>query len=56
MLRIASVPDLYLRYESVLRPLLRVAPVVGGLALLVWRSGKPGCQSPSRLFSFRRSP
>lgn len=37
MLRIVSVPDLYHRYESVLRPLLRVAPVLGGLALLAWR-------------------
>ncbi|MGE0440448.1 MAG: CcdC family protein [Gemmatimonadales bacterium] len=32
-----SVQDLYLRYESVLRPLLRVGPVFGGIVLLAWR-------------------
>lgn len=31
------VQDLYLRFEPVLRPLLRVAPVVGGGAILAWR-------------------
>ena len=32
-----SLQDLYLRYEAVLRPFLRVAPLLGGAALLVWR-------------------
>ncbi|MEZ4455127.1 MAG: cytochrome c biogenesis protein CcdC [Gemmatimonadales bacterium] len=32
-----SVQDLYLRYESVLRPLLRIGPVFGGIVLLAWR-------------------
>lgn len=32
-----TVQDLYLRLEPVLRPLLRVAPVVGGAAVLTWR-------------------
>jgi len=32
-----NIPDLYLRYEGVLRPLLRVGPLVGGAVLLAWR-------------------
>lgn len=32
-----SFHDLYLRFEPVLRPLLRVAPLVGGGVILVWR-------------------
>ncbi len=32
-----SLQDLYLRYETVLRPLLRIGPVFGGAALLAWR-------------------
>lgn len=32
-----NLQDFYLSHESVLRPLLRVAPVFGGIALLVWR-------------------
>ena len=32
-----NFPDLYGRYEGMLRPFLRVAPVFGGLALLTWR-------------------
>jgi membrane protein CcdC involved in cytochrome C biogenesis len=29
--------ELYARYEPVLKPVLRVGPVFGGIALLVWR-------------------
>lgn len=32
-----SFQDLYLRYESVLRPVLRIGPLFGGAALLAWR-------------------
>ena len=32
-----NLQDLYLRYESVLRPILRIGPVFGGAALLAWR-------------------
>lgn len=32
-----SLQELYLRYETVLRPLLRIGPVFGGAALLAWR-------------------
>lgn len=32
-----SVPELFLRYQSVLRPLLRIGPIFGGVALLAWR-------------------
>ncbi|MEZ5417182.1 MAG: cytochrome c biogenesis protein CcdC [Vicinamibacterales bacterium] len=32
-----TVQELYVRYEPMLRPLLRVAPVLGGGAILVWR-------------------
>ena len=32
-----NLQDLYIRYEGMLRPLLRVAPVVGGASLLIWR-------------------
>lgn len=29
--------ELYVRYEAVLRPLLRIGPIFGGVALLAWR-------------------
>lgn len=32
-----GIHDLYLRYESILRPVLRIGPVFGGLAVLAWR-------------------
>ena len=32
-----SLQDLYVRYESVVRPVLRIGPVFGGLVLLAWR-------------------
>lgn len=32
-----NVQELYLRYETVLRPLLRIGPIFGGVALLAWR-------------------
>jgi membrane protein CcdC involved in cytochrome C biogenesis len=32
-----SLQDLYLRYQGILRPLLRVGPIIGGAALLAWR-------------------
>ena len=31
------VPDLFLRYQGILRPLLQLSPVVGGVAVLFWR-------------------
>ena len=34
---IVSLQELYLRYETVLRPLLRIGPLFGGAALLAWR-------------------
>jgi membrane protein CcdC involved in cytochrome C biogenesis len=35
---LVSVQELYLRYEAVLRPLLRIGPIFGGVALLAWRA------------------
>jgi len=32
-----TIQDLYLRYEGILRPLLRIGPLFGGAALLAWR-------------------
>ncbi len=32
-----SVQELYLRYQSVLRPLLRISPLLGGGVILFWR-------------------
>lgn len=32
-----NAQDLYLRYEPLLRTLLRLAPVAGGAAILIWR-------------------
>lgn len=32
-----SLPELYARYEPVLKPLLRVGPVFGGIVLVAWR-------------------
>lgn len=32
-----SAHDLFLRYQSVLGPLLRLSPILGGVALLAWR-------------------
>jgi membrane protein CcdC involved in cytochrome C biogenesis len=29
--------ELYVRYEPILRPLLRIGPIFGGVALLAWR-------------------
>lgn len=34
---LVNLQDLYLRYGAILRPILRVAPVVGGAAILAWR-------------------
>jgi membrane protein CcdC involved in cytochrome C biogenesis len=35
--RLVNLQDFYLRYQGVLRPLLRVGPIFGGIALLAWR-------------------
>jgi membrane protein CcdC involved in cytochrome C biogenesis len=32
-----SVQELFLRYQTVLRPLLRIGPLFGGVAILFWR-------------------
>lgn len=32
-----AVQDLFLRYQSVIRPVLRVGPLFGGVAILFWR-------------------
>ena len=32
-----SVRDLYLQFATVLRPALRLAPILGGVAVLLWR-------------------
>ena len=32
-----NIQDLYFRYESILRPVLRIGPIFGGVALLTWR-------------------
>jgi membrane protein CcdC involved in cytochrome C biogenesis len=32
-----SVQELFLRYQSILRPLLRIGPLFGGVAILFWR-------------------
>jgi membrane protein CcdC involved in cytochrome C biogenesis len=34
---VVNFPDLYARYQPIIRPLLRVSPVVGGIAILAWR-------------------
>ena len=34
---IQSIQELYVRYESVLKPLLRVGPILGGVVLIAWR-------------------
>jgi membrane protein CcdC involved in cytochrome C biogenesis len=34
---VQSLQELYVRYEPILRPLLRVGPIFGGAALLAWR-------------------
>lgn len=33
-----GIPELYTRYEAVLKPLLRIGPIFGGVALLAWRA------------------
>ena len=32
-----SLQDLYSRYQAIVRPALRIAPVFGGIAILFWR-------------------
>jgi len=32
-----GIQEIYLRYQLVLRPLLRVGPIIGGVAILFWR-------------------
>ncbi|MBI3792346.1 MAG: cytochrome c biogenesis protein CcdC [Gemmatimonadetes bacterium] len=32
-----TIQELYLRYEPVLKPVLRIGPLFGGVALLAWR-------------------
>ena len=32
-----SVQELFLRYQTILRPLLRIGPLFGGVAILFWR-------------------
>lgn len=32
-----NLQDLYLQYQPILRPILRVGPVLGGVAMLAWR-------------------
>jgi len=34
---IQAVQELYVRYESILKPLLRVGPIFGGIVLIAWR-------------------
>ena len=34
---VQSIQELYVRYESVLKPLLRVGPILGGVVLIAWR-------------------
>ena len=34
---IQSIQELYARYESILKPLLRVGPILGGIVLIAWR-------------------
>ena len=34
---IQGIQELYVRHESVLKPLLRMGPIVGGVALIAWR-------------------
>src|ERR1041384_1746674 len=36
-----NVQELYLRYQSILRPALRMSPLVGGVAILFWRIREP---------------
>jgi membrane protein CcdC involved in cytochrome C biogenesis len=33
----AELQDLYTKYGSVIRPLMRVSPVIGGLVIVAWR-------------------
>lgn len=32
-----NVPELYAQYQPILRPILRIGPVFGGIAVLLWR-------------------
>jgi membrane protein CcdC involved in cytochrome C biogenesis len=32
-----NVQDLYIQYQPIIRPILRIGPVFGGIAMLVWR-------------------
>ncbi len=34
---VQSIQDLYLRYEPILKPLLRIGPIFGGVVILAWR-------------------
>ena len=32
-----SLPDLYVRYQPIIRPMLRIGPIFGGIVILFWR-------------------
>jgi membrane protein CcdC involved in cytochrome C biogenesis len=34
---VQGIQELYVRYEPILKPLLRIGPIFGGVALLAWR-------------------
>jgi membrane protein CcdC involved in cytochrome C biogenesis len=34
---VQGIQELYVRYEPLIKPLLRIGPIFGGIALLVWR-------------------
>jgi membrane protein CcdC involved in cytochrome C biogenesis len=36
-MQVQGIQELYLRYEPILKPLLRIGPIFGGVALLAWR-------------------
>jgi membrane protein CcdC involved in cytochrome C biogenesis len=35
--QVQGIQELYVRYEPILKPLLRIGPIFGGVALLAWR-------------------
>jgi len=34
---VQAIQELYVRHEAILRPILRMGPIVGGVAILAWR-------------------
>lgn len=37
MIQHLSIPELYNQYQPIIRPVLRIGPIFGGIAMLMWR-------------------